>query len=649
MDKVVTKQYIVVEPLTYTGASSRGFTYSAEDDILVGQVVKIPLGRQQSLGVVTQVGVQKPTFATKPIIEALDIPPLPTHLSLLAAWMQDYYYSSAKSVWQTLLPAGITRKRRQKTVEKTFTLPAQDQPLSDEQQAAFDTITGGEKTTYLVQGVTGSGKTRLYLELAATQLKEGKSVIIMIPEISLTPQLLALFEASFPGRVVAYHSGLTEAQKHLAWQRTLEAAEPLVVVGPRSALFLPLVHPGLIVVDECHESSYKQEQNPRYHAIPVAARLARLTGAKLILGSATPGLNEVYLAERGKMELIKLTKRVNRREMPTATIVDMRDKALRGKNTFLSEALIQAVHETLMSNKQSLLFINRRGTASSQICNHCSHVSTCPTCHLPLTFHADEMKLICHICNYRSTPTAICPECHQSEFKFIGGGTKRIEAEIAKLFPEARLARLDKDSANPKELPRLYEQLHAREIDILIGTQMIAKGLDLPHLDTVGVINADSMLHMPDFSASERTFQLIAQVAGRAGRGDSSGRVFIQTHTPDHPAIRLAAKHDFWGFVANEIASRKLLGYPPFRYLLKLGVSHKEEAKAQELAETLAQKLAQLSYIRLLGPAPAFHERAGGMYHWHLIVKAASRQHLVEIARNVPTIWKTDLDPVNLL
>jgi primosomal protein N' (replication factor Y) len=268
---------------------------------------------------------------------------------------------------------------------------------------------------------------------------------------------------------------------------------------------------------------------------------------------------------------------------------------------------------------------------------------------LPLTFHADEMKLICHICNYRSAPAAVCPECSHTEFKFIGGGTKRIEAEIARLLPEARLARLDKDSADPKLLPELYRQLHGREIDILIGTQMIAKGLDLPHLDTVGVINADTMLHMPDFSAAERTYQLLAQVAGRAGRGESLGRVFIQTHSPDHPAIRLAAANDFWGFAAQELAGRQLLGYPPYRYLLKLAYSHAQPETARLEAEKIANELSQQSQIRLLGPAPAFYERAGGKYHWHLIVKAASRPRLIDIAAKMPASWKTDLDPVNLL
>ena len=658
MNEPITPKYAVVAPLTFTGAGSKGFTYAIPAKIgetgigalQPGQVVKIPLGRRQSLGVITELIANKPDFPTKLISEVLDLAPLPPHLVTLAAWMSDYYYASPKAVWQTLLPAGIQRKRRApKKLEKTFELPAQDQQLTDQQQLAYDTIQSSEKTSFLVQGVTGSGKTRLYLELAARQLEAGKSVIVLIPEIALTPQLIALFEASFPGRVVAYHSVLTEAQKHRAWQLALDDEAPLVVMGPRSALFLPLAKPGLIVIDECHETTFKQEQNPKYHAIPVAARLATLTGAQLVLGSATPGLNEVQLAEAGRIELIKLDQRVGGRALPSPTIIDMRDKIARGRNAFISTPLLDALKKTLGQGRQSLLFMNRRGTASSQICDDCGHVSQCPTCFLPLTFHADHMKMICHICNFRRAPAAICPECKHSNLRFLGGGTKRIETEIAALLPDARLARLDKDSANPRELPELYRRLHAGEIDILIGTQMIAKGLDLPHLDTVGVINADTMLHMPDFSASERTFQLLAQVAGRAGRGDAPGRVFIQSRTPKHPAVEMASRGDFWAFAEQELDGRKLMGYPPYRYLLKLTISDNNGDKALKAAHDMHAQLAQESSVKLLGPAPAFHERAGGQYHWHIIVKAAKRSLLVSIAAAMPATWRTDLDPVNLL
>ena len=649
---VTTKQYVLVAPLTYTGTTSEGFTYESEGEVAVGQVVKVPLGQRQSLGVVIATDVAMPKFATKMVSEVLDVAPLPRHLMELAAWVGSYYYASPKAVWQTLLPAGITRKRRAAKAgvgKEAFTLSKQDQPLTAEQQAAFAAISTGSDTTYLVQGVTGSGKTRLYLELTSAQLAAGKSAVILIPEIALTPQLLALFEASFPGRIIAFHSGLSEAEKHKAWQRALEATEPLVVVGPRSGLFLPLAAVGLIVIDECHETSYKQEQNPRYHAIATAAKLAQLTGAKLVLGSATPGLPEVYAAEIGRITLLKLTQRIAGRPLPTATVVDMRDRQVRGANHFLSTPLIGALRETLGHGRQSLLFLNRRGSASSQICNHCGTVTLCPRCELPLTFHADELKLICHICNYRSAPAAVCPTCGHAELRYLGGGTKRIEAEITALLPNARLARLDRDSADPKLLPQLYKDLHSGTIDILIGTQMVAKGLDLPDLDTVGVINADTVLHMPDFSSAERTFQLLAQVAGRSGRGAVPGRVFIQTHTPDNPTIQTAAKGDFWAFTQTELGQRRQLGYPPYRFLLKLMFGHKQQATAISQSQAVYDNLKQNPRIKVLGPAPAFHERAGGTYHWQIIAKAARRSVLLEIAASLPNTWKTDIDPLNVL
>lgn len=647
---VATKQFAVVAPLTFTGAESKGFTYSLGDDqVGVGQVVKIPLGRRTSLGVVISLSDETPAFSTKPITEVLDIPPLPAHLIQLAEWMSEYYYASPKAVWQTMLPAGITRKRRVKPEAEAFTLPAQDQKLTPEQATAFKTITKGDKTSYLIQGVTGSGKTRLYLELAADQIKKGHQVFVLIPEIALTPQLIALFEASFPGLVVAFHSGLSEAQKHLAWLRALESDQPLVVVGPRSSLFLPLVKPGLIVIDECHETSYKQEQNPRYHAIAVAAKLAQLTGAKLVMGSATPGLNEVYAAETGRIELIKLTQRVASRPMPVATVLDLRDRSLLSSSPLLSLPLVAALKQTLAAGRQSLLFLNRRGTASSQICNNCGNVSLCPTCQLPLTFHADKLKLICHLCSFHLTPPAICPECEHPEMKFLGSGTKRIEQEIAKLLPDALIERLDKDSVDTKTLPELYRKLHDGRIDILIGTQMIAKGLDLPRLDTVGVINADQALYMPDFSSAERAFQLLAQVAGRAGRGDNPGQVFIQTRTPDHPAIQAAREHDFWRFATAELAGRKLMGYPPYRFLLKLAITRGSAMEATRASQAVCDTLKQNPRVRVLGPAPAFHERAGGKFTWQLVVKAARRSVLLAIARDLPADWKTDIDPINVL
>lgn len=644
--------YILVAPLTYTGKAVEGFTYASDEALEPGRVVEIPLGRKKSLGVVID-AVAKPTFATKTVLRVLDTPPLPAHLAPLAQWVSQYYATSPASVWQAVLPRGVFKKRRaSKPTGTKFKVKISDEPLTTEQCQAIDTVNSGKHAGYLIQGVTGSGKTRIYIELAKQSLAAGKSVIVLVPEIALTPQIVAHFEAAFGPVVISTHSRLTEAQRHKTWEQALTSPEPRIVIGPRSNLFMPLQNIGLVVVDECHETSYKQEQNPRYWAPSVAGQLAKLTGAKLVMGSATPGLWEYYLAKEGRIGHIKLTERVSGRSMPVADIVDLRDKDLLRHSKWLSTPLIAALRSTLDARRQSLLFLNRRGSATSQVCGDCGEVNLCPRCQLPLTFHADQLKLVCHFCNYQTTPPATCPHCNSSGMVYLGGGTKRIETEVKRLLPSARIARLDKDSFTVEYLQEIYKGLTEGTIDILIGTQMIAKGLDLPMIDTVGVVSADTMLNFPDYSATERTFQLLLQVSGRAGRGDRSGQVIIQTHNPDHPAIVAAAAHDFELFANAELKHRQALSYPPFRYIMKLTGAYKDQktaiTKSQELVHTLATNYPPPSTV-IVGPAPALHELERGKCHWQIIVKAAKRSQLVALAATLPSQWGCDLDPTNLL
>jgi primosomal protein N' (replication factor Y) len=640
--------YIYVSPLEAGGLDEFAFTYTGDTKLPIGTLVSVPFGRVTSLGVVTGTA-PKPSFATKPIGETVDGIVLPVHLVELAQWISNYYLASPGAVWQTLLPRGIQRKRRAKVASTKFTLPKLNITLSDEQTAALKTIRQHKFTTYLLHGVTGSGKTQIYLELAAETLAAGKSVIVLVPEIALTPQLVAQFEATFGDIVIATHSRMTEAERHLAWQAALESNSPRVIVGPRSSLFLPVAKVGLIVVDEAHETSYKQEQAPRYDARAVGAKLANLCQATLVMGTATPTLGDLYLVERERIGYVRLTERVNGQPAPIATVVDLRDKTNFGRSRFLTRPLLTALEKTLADGRQALLFINRRGSASSQICGDCGEVSLCPNCQLPLTFHADTAKLICHTCNYQASPAAVCPFCGSANLRYLGGGTKRIEAEVKSLFPHARLARLDKDSATPEYLQQVYKGLHDGSIDILIGTQMIAKGLDLPTIDLVGIVSADTMLHIPDYSAVERTYQLITQVSGRAGRGARPGQVIIQTYTPEHPAIVAAASGDFDGFATAELASRANLAYPPYVFLVKLTCRLKSQSAVREKAATLAKTLAEDPALRVLGPAPAFAEQAGGNFQWHLIIKAKSRTALLEAVKGIPGGWTIDLDPLNLL
>ena len=653
MTLMESRAYYLITPLAYTGAAT-AFTYHHDGPPLVpGQLVKITIGRRPTVGIIEAV-VPKPTFATKALTSALDQPPIPADLVQLAGWMSRYYAASPSSVWSTILPAGVAKSRRATPPAAKLTasgLPTS--PLTVEQSAALTAINGSEHSTALIQGVTGSGKTRIYLELTQEALAAGRSVIILVPEITLTQQVVSQFESAFGSQVLTTHSKLTEAKRHQIWAAAHAAAtegQPRVIIGPRSCLFIPLHQLGLIVIDECHETTYKQDQHPRYQTITAAAYRVRLNGARLVLGSATPALSELYLAQSGLIEHVLLTKRANDIAHTEAKIIDLRDKDLFGLSKFITQPLYEAVTDTLSAGRQTLLYLNRRGSASSQICGDCGTVSLCPHCALPLTFHADLMRLICHHCNFRRVTAAVCPECNGSNLRLLGGGTKRIEEEVRRLWPQARVARLDRDSATLPYIKEVIRQLRSGDLDILIGTQMIAKGLDLPAIDTVGIVSADTMLHLPDYTAAERTYDLLSQVSGRAGRGDRAGQIFIQTYTPSHPAITAAATGDYAGFAAAELAQRQAMNYPPFVYLLKLTVALPTQDAARAAGLEFAEILRQRAGIGVTGPAPAFQELGGGRYHWMITVKSKSRPPLVDIASHLPSAhWTADLDPANLL
>jgi primosomal protein N' (replication factor Y) len=644
--------YYLVVPLAYTGQAT-AFTYHSEVELPIGQIVQVPISRRQIVGVVIEAANQ-PTFKTKPITKQLADSAVPPDLLELANWIADYYGASPSSVWSNILPTGLEIDRRARASRDpgpAHGLPTQ--PLTRDQSAALTLIRNSSKRSHLLQGVTGSGKTRIYMELAADAINASRSVIILVPEITLTPQIVGQFEEAFGPIVLASHSKLTPANRHRIWTDAMAASRagtPRIIVGPRSCLFMPVTNLGLIVIDECHESSYKQEQHPRYHALAVAAKRAAISNASLIMGSATPGLGELFLAEQGRIEHIILSQRINEIPHAKGQILDLRDKQLFNLSKYITQPILEAVADTIASGRQSLLYLNRRGSASSQVCGTCGHITNCPNCNLPLTFHADLMRLICHHCNYRISNPAICPECKGMDLKLIGGGTKRIEAEIERLFPTARIARLDRDSATIAHIQSVLRDLKRGELDILIGTQMIAKGLDLPAIDTVGVVGADTMLHLPDYTAAERTYQLLSQVSGRTGRGDRAGQIFIQTYTPEHPAIVAAASGNYDRFAQAELAERKAMRYPPFVYLLKLTVAEKTRDAAQGEALALVRTLRARPGLDIIGPAPAFIETKGGSFHWVLTVKSSRRPPLVDIAKNLPGLhWTADLDPINLL
>ena len=644
-------KFYEVAPTRIVRAGQDRFTYSSEHTRSTGQLVKIPVGKKMLEGLVVQ-ELQKPPYETKPIAETIEATPLPESVVQLSVWLAEYYRTPLATVLQTVLPRGLGVKRREKSAKTTTPIRTRTPiVLNKEQQSAVENILHSPVTTIL-QGVTGSGKTEVYKEIARRTLAANKSVIILVPEISLTSQLVDEFAQEFPNTIVT-HSHMTEAERHIAWKHALTATEPVVVVGPRSALFMPVPDLGFIAVDEAHEPSYKQEQSPRYSALRAATMLGKFAKAPAVFGSATPLIADRYVAEAHTSPIIYLQERARKNAIKsTVTVVDMKKREHFKHHRFLSDALIRQIEENLVRGEQTLLFHNRRGSASTTLCEACGWSAECPRCFVPLVLHADTFTLSCHICAHEAKVPTTCPVCHSADIIHKGIGTKLIESELQRLFPKARIARFDSNNTKEETVAARYKDLYDGTIDIAIGTQVVAKGLDLPRLHTVAVIQADSGLALPDFAASERAFQLLAQVVGRVGRDERETQVIIQSYQPDQPAVRFGTAQDYEGFYANALEERKKGGFPPFRYLLQLTNVYKTEAAAIRNARTLASELRRIADtdVTILGPAPAFYERQHDTYRWQLTLKSPRRDALVKLLEHVPaTHWQSELDPTSLL
>jgi primosomal protein N' (replication factor Y) len=628
-------------------------TYHSETQLSVGQVVTVPLGKKSVDGVVFK-EVSKPSYETRPVDAATEETPLPLSLIELAQWLSVYYRTPLATVLQTVLPRGLTKKRRAK--------PAQSaQPgirnrtqivLNPDQQAAVERILQTTSETVLLQGVTGSGKTEVYKEVARRTIAEGRSVLLLVPEISLTSQIIDEFSSEFPDLLIT-HSHMTEAERHLAWKHALEATKPIVAIGPRSALFMPVPNLGAILVDEAHEPSYKQDQAPRYSALRAASVLGKAAKARVVLGSATPLISDRYVAGVHGTPIVRLPKPARGNTKATHTmLIDMKKREQFKKHRFFSDALLKNIEENIASGRQTLIFHNRRGSASTTLCENCGWTADCPRCFVPLVLHADTYRLSCHICDYRDKVPTTCPSCNSADIIHKGIGTKLIESELRRLFPKATIARFDGDSTTAETVSERYEELYTGAINIAIGTQVVAKGLDLPKLHTVGVIQADSGLSLPDFAAPERAFQLLAQVVGRVGRDERDTNVIIQSYQPTHPVIQFGIKQDYEAFYQYALAERQKAGFPPFRYLLQLTDVYKTETAAIRNAQTLARELrAKMPKgIEVLGPVPAFYERQHDTYRWQLTLKSPKREVLAQAIAYLPaTNWHYDLDPSSLL
>jgi primosomal protein N' (replication factor Y) len=580
-------------------------------------------------------------------------------------------WKAARAAVKRLAEAGlVTVEEREAPRESLFGEPtARDAPhdATAAQTAAIEAIAGAlaepRAETFLLHGVTGSGKTEVYLRVIAAAREAHRGSIVLVPEIALTPQLVARFRARFGDEVAVLHSGLTPRERHGMWKR-LHDGEVDVAIGARSALFAPVRALGLVVVDEEHDPSFKQEEGVRYHARDMAIWRAHRLGGVCVLGSATPSLESEQLARTGRATKLRLTERARAQPMPRVDIVDLRriGPGPTGDRR-LSLPLHRAIEETLLAREQAILFLNRRGFAPSVRCEACGQLATCQSCSVALTFHKRALVVRCHYCDFEAALASRCAKCGAEALTLEGVGTEKLEETLVAAFPGARVARLDRDVARGKKVETILARMRAREIDILVGTQMVTKGHDLPSVTLVGVVNADAALSIPDFRASERAFQLLVQVAGRAGRGDAPGRVLVQTWDPEHPAIAFGVKHDVDGFLVRELADRRELGYPPLTRAALVRVDAVDEAEARQACESLARVALACEAVRtgvvlVQGPAPAPIARVRNRFRFRVMLRSVDRAPLravlaaIEEARaSLPRGVRAsiDVDPVQLL
>jgi primosomal protein N' (replication factor Y) len=617
------------------------------------------------------------------IIETLIAENIPVEVTWLYAECDASLTDLRKLESEDLVALSEAEVWRDPLAEMDFT-PSEPPQLTSDQMKVWEpireAITNNKPRSFLLHGVTGSGKTEIYLRAAADTLRQGRGAIILVPEISLTPQTIRRFISRFPGQVGLIHSQLSPGERYDTWRRCRNG-ELKIVVGPRSALFTPLPQIGLIALDESHDESYKEHYlAPRYHARETALTHCQISGAVCILGSATPDVVTMYRANNGELEKLELPQRIlgHRRrireqasrlgvvdhyhdeggetttmELPPVRIVDMRVELKAGNRSIFSRPLQSALKETVGADQQAILFINRRGTSTFVFCRDCGESLRCPRCDTALTFHQDQDLLLCHHCGYSRLPPTKCPNCQSTKIKHFGAGTQQVESELIKLLPQVQSLRWDWDTTRSKGAHDvILAHFASHRADVLVGTQMIAKGLDLPLVTLVGVVSADTGLNLPDYRSAERTFQVLTQVAGRAGRGLLGGKVILQTYQPDNYAIQAAAGHDFAGFFQQEIHHRQVLGYPPFRRLARLLFRHHSlsvsEKEAMQMAKMVRAKIASADVdADLIGPVPCFFQKLGGEHRWQVIVRAKNPGRF--IPETLPEGWIVDIDPVSLL
>lgn len=514
-----------------------------------------------------------------------------------------------------------------------------------EQKKAIDAINASIKNSdgkrYLLHGVTGSGKTEVFMQSIEYALSQGKTAIVLVPEISLTPQAVSRFKSRFGDNVAIFHSALSQGERYDQWKR-IKDGEADIVIGARSAIFTPLKNIGIIIMDEEHSDTYKSEMSPRYHAREIAAYRAEKSGAALVLASATPSVESYYKAEIGEYELLEMKYRYNNNDMPQIHLVDMRSELARGNKSMLSGRLYDEIKSNLEKGEQTILFLNRRGFSSFVSCRTCGYVPECENCNISLTYHKFSNRLKCHYCGFERDSYQTCPECGSKYIRYFGGGTQRVEEEIHRLFPEATSIRMDMDTTGKKQShEKILSQFEKEKIDLLIGTQMVAKGLDFENVTLVGVITADTMLHVNDYRSGERTFALLEQVSGRAGRGRKTGRAVIQTYTPEHEAVSLVKEHDYLSFYRAEISDREILWYPPFCDMIAVYFQSEDEGKTAQASRYFAKAMGDIKKIgqkiQILGPIPSSISKIKNKYRYQIIFKCEDDEKLGETLKKAET------------
>ncbi len=604
-----------------------------------GVPVLVPFRGREMRGVLIERIAQTQLEKVSDIKQVLGAALLTPHLLALTRWVSEYYLAPPGEVVAAALPGGNTgfagsRARKGASEDPIVGMAMPERvTLTSAQAAAVKAVNAAVKSggfqPFLLHGVTASGKTEVYLRAAHAAREAGGQALVLVPEIALSAQVSGVFQKRFGGRVGVLHSGLALGERRRNWELARRGGLD-VIIGARSAVFAPLPRIKLVIVDEEHESSYKQSDQTRYHGRDVAVRRAQMLGVPIVLGSATPSLESLANAARGKYTRLLLPERVDSRALPSVLVVDARREV--GGGELLSRPLRAAMAERFAKKEQVLLWLNRRGHSHHTQCRQCGWVPECPRCDISLTLHMEPREFRCHYCDHRESATAQCPNCQMALLRYSGAGTQRVERELAQVFPEARVLRLDTDTARDRAAPAdVLRRFAAGEAEILLGTQMVAKGLDFPGVTLVGVLDADVALHLPDFRAGERTWQLLVQVAGRAGRGKRPGEVLVQTAAPEHPAIAAMATGETVLFVRQELDQRREVGYPPFTRLIALLVSGPEEAEVEEAARMLAERaeaVAEPLGVQVLGPAPQALARLRGQHRWHLLLKGENGANL---------------------